>query len=264
MATVRIIQNNMRISTGKPWKNVFLQVFPEVHAFNSEDAWKSFWAAKEEHVKREAVKGEEPIKMRLRSSSKKTAEKAEEPVKMRLRSSPKKKAVEKPTKVQTTAWAPRSHDSEDKPINVKEISVPHHLKEEVKNWTHRRTEMCIIPAGRYYIGDLCYALPDTIYDYVFGGTVYDAGFYKNEDRNTFFFLGNTYAGDGDYKGSDGFHYSVDSGTIGICPVELLTNENHVKSLGKVYSFKGPVQCSAINGVFKFYSLYEYHLIIDTH
>ena len=262
MATVRIIQNNMRISTGKPWKNVFLQVFPEVHAFNSEDAWKSFWAAKEEHVKREAVKAEEPIKMRLRSSSKKTAEKAEEPVKMRLRSSPKKKTVEKPTKVQTTAWAPRTQGSEYNPINVKS-SVPHHLKEEVKEWTHRRTEMCIIPAGRYYIGDLCYGLPDTIYDYVFGGTVYDAGFYKNEERNTFFFLGNTYGGDGDYKGSDGFHYSVDSGTIGICPVELLSYEDDVKGLGKIYSFKKPVQCSAINGVFKFFSTYE-RLMIDTH
>lgn len=55
MATVRIIQYNTRIATGKPWKDIFLQVFPEVYAFKSEDEWKSFWAAKEEHVKKEEV-----------------------------------------------------------------------------------------------------------------------------------------------------------------------------------------------------------------
>ena len=245
MATVRIIQNNLRIATGKPWKDVFLQVFPEVHAFKSEDAWKSFWAAKDEHIKREMAKTEQPIKMRLRSSSKKTVEKPKEAS----------------NKVQTTAWAPRNQGSEDNPIDVKS-SVPKHLREEVKGWTHRRTDMCILPAGRYYIGDLCYGLPDNIYDYVFGGTVYDSGLYKNEERNDFFFLGNTYAGDGDYKGSDGFNYSVDSGTIGICPVELLSHEGNVKSLGKIYSFKKPVECSVKDGVFKFKSIYE-NLMIDT-
>lgn len=242
MATVRIIQNNLRIATGKPWKDVFLQVFPEVHAFKSEDAWKSFWAAKEEHIKREMAKSEQPTKRVLRSSSKKT--------------------VEKPTKVHTTAWAPRTEGSEDKPILVKKNSLPTDIKQELKGWTHRRTDTCIIPAGRYYIGDLGYGLLDHIYDYVFGGTVYEAGLYKNEERNTFFFLGNTFGGDGDYKGSDGFNYSVDSGTIGICPVELLTHEDHVKGLGKVYSFKKPVECSAKDGVFKFLSTYE-NLMIDT-
>lgn len=247
MATVRIIQNNLRIATGKPWKDVFLQVFPEVHAFKSEDAWKSFWAAKEEHIRREMAKSEQPIKMRLRSSPvKKTAEKPKEAS----------------NKVQTTVWAPRTQGSEDNPIRVKKNSLPNDLEEEVKEWTHRRTDMCIIPAGRYYIGDLCYGLPDLIYDYVFGGTVYDAGLYKNEERNTFFFLGNTYGGDGDYKGSDGFNYSVDSGSIGICPADLLISEADVKSLGKIYSFKGPVECSVKDGVFKFNSTYE-KLMIDT-
>ncbi len=199
MATVRIIQNNTRIATGKPWKDVFLQVFPEVHAFKSEDEWKSFWAAKEEHVKKQ------------------------EAIPRTKKPSPKKRAS---------------------PVKVKRNAAL-----SAKGWNHTKIKTFTVPPGTYYIGDLCYALQDTIYDSVFGGTGYDTGVYEKDD--TFFFLSGTFAGDGVYKGSDDFEYAVDSGTIGICSQKLVDFSKSSYRLGRIFEFKYPVECQFEDGLFRF-------------
>jgi hypothetical protein len=73
------------------------------------------------------------------------------------------------------------------------------------------------PAGKYYIGDLCYVLGDTTYDSVVcdGGE----GFFTNGTHTIGFF--STAHGDGFYRGTNGKSYGVDAGIIGIVPAELM-------------------------------------------
>jgi len=73
------------------------------------------------------------------------------------------------------------------------------------------------PAGKYYIGDLCYVLDDEIYDAVVcnGGD----GFFNNGKHTAGHF--STAIGDGSYEGTNGKTYNVDAGIIGIVPAELM-------------------------------------------
>ena len=72
--------------------------------------------------------------------------------------------------------------------------------------------------GTYWIGDLCYVISEDTWQ----NKICPA--FENEGSvdtvlvaipNGIAFLGNTEYGDGTYNGSNGFKYSVDSGTIGI-------------------------------------------------
>jgi hypothetical protein len=81
----------------------------------------------------------------------------------------------------------------------------------------------VFPAGKYYIGDLCYALDRVTYE----KTVCDGGdgFMTNGTHTLGFF--STYAGDGGYEGTNGKIYGVDAGIIGIVPVEIVEDtEGH--------------------------------------
>jgi hypothetical protein len=69
-------------------------------------------------------------------------------------------------------------------------------------------------------------------------------------------------GDGDYKGSDGHHYLVDAGIIGICSADLIDPKNPSVSGGKIHTFSEPVEIRFNNGVFYFTSGYT-HLEINT-
>lgn len=119
------------------------------------------------------------------------------------------------------------------------------------------------PAGTYYIGDLCYALPRDVYEKVFGGVGgYQSGFYfKGAD---FFMMAGTSYGDGEYKGSDGNSFCVDAGIIGIAPVRIcdMKGQNHIPG-GHIYTFSRPVNCRFGGGVFDFYEDGYRTLRIDT-
>ena len=81
---------------------------------------------------------------------------------------------------------------------------------------------------KFYVGDLCYVLDSDTCDELFG-LVADSLLLEGESvtlqDGRKFFLGRTSHGDGNYFGSDGNNYSVDSGTIGIVAVEDISNEN---------------------------------------
>jgi hypothetical protein len=73
------------------------------------------------------------------------------------------------------------------------------------------------PAGKYYIGDLCYVLDDEHYDAaVCDG---DDGFQTNGTHTIGYF--STAYGDGCYRGTNGKNYGVDAGIIGIVPAEII-------------------------------------------
>jgi len=95
----------------------------------------------------------------------------------------------------------------------------------------------LFKAGTYYVGDLCY---------IFDGSDWDALLEKNkffeipavdfkENKVGGFMTAN---GDGEYTSNIGGHtFPVDSGTIGICPIELVDVEEVVKKkFGAIITF----------------------------
>jgi hypothetical protein len=141
------------------------------------------------------------------------------------------------------------------PVEEKKISKGSLLDE--KNWTFDSHCTQTFPAGKYWIGDICYCLPDEIYDKIFGGVGgYSGGFYRHNDGG-FFMVDGTSWGDGCYIGSDGFEYGVDAGIIGIVSEKLIDMENSADSGGKIHTFTHPVTCRFKNGVFRFDSGYEF-------
>ena len=116
-----------------------------------------------------------------------------------------------------------------------------------------------LPAGQYYIGDLCYALDDLVYDKIFGEVgKYQSGFYRKSDKE-FFYLDGTSVGDGEYMGSDGKTYSVDAGIIGITPIACMKQSGDG---GHVHTFTSPVRVRFKDGLFTFSSA-EKELEIQT-
>jgi hypothetical protein len=105
------------------------------------------------------------------------------------------------------------------------------------------------PAGDYYIGDLCYALPSDVYDKIFGGTVYSPGLYQLSNGG-FFLVAHTSCGDGAYKGTNGREYLVDAGIIGIASLNVCRPVADWDA-GEVHSFKYPVRCEFKDGLFSF-------------
>ena len=74
-----------------------------------------------------------------------------------------------------------------------------------------------LPAGKYYVGDLCYVMSDDRWEeavaLMFEGRVERAGYFKLKDGTDFVTFSTMY-GDGEYYDQQGRAYSVDSGSIG--------------------------------------------------
>lgn len=136
-----------------------------------------------------------------------------------------------------------------------------------------QTEGCkygVLPAGEYYIGDLCYGMADEVYDVVWGNTFgYTSGLYETPSRSHIFAMGSTH-GDGGFPGSDGNEYSVDAGIIGIMSMNLLkgTKEEFLKDgwfrgpPARFHTFEYPVtfQFDEERLIFRFISD-DKHLVI---
>lgn len=101
-----------------------------------------------------------------------------------------------------------------------------------------------------YIGDICYALEDDVYDGVWGKNDYESGKYETEDGLQFA-VDNTYCGDGLYESCDGEFYPVDAGVIGVVDLRLATKSSldELKRLGKIIPEADMVEFFAEDGVF---------------
>lgn len=71
----------------------------------------------------------------------------------------------------------------------------------------------------FYIGDLCYALNDTVYDEVWGGAAYMDGVYEAPNGHRFAVAGTAW-GDGTYEDGKLREYDVDAGNLSLVPAEL--------------------------------------------
>ena len=82
----------------------------------------------------------------------------------------------------------------------------------------------------FYIGDLCYALNEKVYDEVWGGNNYEDGQYVDPKTKAEFAMVGTAYGDGEYESDVGAFFPVDAGIIGIADLTICNKDT---SLGRV-------------------------------
>lgn len=110
----------------------------------------------------------------------------------------------------------------------------------------------IFKKGVYYVGDLCYVVEDWL-ELLEQSSYFNSrttrhwfGCYKGQPA----FAGSTRYGDGLYFDSEGRQYPVDSGSIGIVPVEVLGADADFSG-GQVVTFSEDFEVSWQDGDFVF-------------
>jgi hypothetical protein len=229
---LRLFLDDKRVSTAVLVRSGhLLQVYPEKKVFSTEAEWTQHWE--------EAMKP----KFTLRRGDPEPAPVAAPvPTPAAVRPSRSKKYVPASEAIFTIL----AHQAAQKKPDVKDWNI-----NKINHFTFS------LPAGRYYIGDLCYALGDDIYDNIFGGTGYSSGIYEEKDTGRVFLVANTAWGDGEFEGSDGKHFAVDAGIIGICCASLVKKSGEG---GHMYTFDTPVKCNFRQGMFSFF--YGWHQVLD--
>ena len=115
-----------------------------------------------------------------------------------------------------------------------------------------------LPAGKYYIGDLCYVMHvewDEVCGLFFEGRTdhgCNQGEFKLKDGRRFVSY-NTKWGDGTYRDNSGRAYSVDAGLLGIIRLQDidLSREDNDCSGGTIVEFKQPFNCEGEDGFMRF-------------
>jgi hypothetical protein len=112
----------------------------------------------------------------------------------------------------------------------------------------------IVPAGKYVLGDPCYAVPDHLWiDLLESCGIFGL----DEDGSPVGFINghhvlgfSTAYGDGCYGGSDGYFYGVDAGLIGLVPYELAVGQEW-GGQSRVVEFTVNTVCTNRGGVMQF-------------
>lgn len=98
-----------------------------------------------------------------------------------------------------------------------------------------------MPAGKYYVGDLCYVINDSkVWSEVCDLTLTKQGksiegAFTLESGKRFAMFSTAY-GDGVYNDQEGREYAVDSGSIGCIKVEDITEDEIREDLGNIIEF----------------------------
>jgi len=130
----------------------------------------------------------------------------------------------------------------------------------IKPWAFTNIEQgkkYTLPPGKYYIGDLYFAIEDEQYHNILGPTQYNEGIYKSKYGS--FIMGNARSGERYLKGSDDVKYDIDSGNIAIVTKSLIETNEIVG--GKIYNFIDDVNVIINKGLFTITST-GFKLIID--
>ena len=111
-----------------------------------------------------------------------------------------------------------------------------------------------LPAGRYYVGDLCYVMKPE-WDEALQASDYGEGVFALADGRRFAIFGAAY-GDGQYPCSNGASIGVDSGTVGCIRIADISDpkvqdEAELNRLGTVVVFCDEFGCGSDNGVLFF-------------
>ena len=119
-----------------------------------------------------------------------------------------------------------------------------------------------MPAGQYYIGDLCYVMHDK-WETVCSMILFDNHMMDGEhvlNNNIPFACYGTRWGDGEYFDQQNNRYLVDAGLIGCIRNEdiFLYGEHNDSSLGNIITFNEPFKTGSEEGI-----IYFGHVEIDT-
>jgi hypothetical protein len=248
MSTHRVFYENSRLSTAVVTKNHgFLQVYPAKQTFESETHWKKHWEneiLKKIRFEVEVPKPKKAVKDKSVHEMSRT-ELVDLLLSMRAAPSP--------------SPSPAKKADVGPPAPAKKADVGPPAPESLMWSSKEGKRKATLPAGKYYIGDLCYALDEDIYDKVFGGHDYEPGLYTSSLGS---FMMYSTGRDGVFNGSDGYEYPVDAGHIGIASLACCNSEDKIYG-GKVFTFTEPVECSFDEIAFSFYSG-DFHLRISNH
>ena len=127
-----------------------------------------------------------------------------------------------------------------------------------------------MPAGKYYIGDLCYVMTDEEWDEfcsitIDGQKVIDGEFQLSDGRR-FATYGTAY-GDGVYHDQYGHSYSVDAGLIGCIKLEdikYVDNYDQFLDIGAIMEFDNSFATSGGRGDEGWEGLIQFgHVMIET-
>ena len=120
----------------------------------------------------------------------------------------------------------------------------------------------MMPAGVYYIGDLCYVMDDEWDEFcsiTIKGNECLSGEFTMSDGRRFATYGTKW-GDGEYRDQYGNRYGVDAGLIGCIRMDDIKSVKieNVSRLGNVVNFQKDFDTSYLNGVINIG-----HIHIDT-
>lgn len=114
----------------------------------------------------------------------------------------------------------------------------------------------MMPAGRYYVGDLCYVMNDDEWNEICGltfkgGKVTNGEFTLNDGRK--FAMYSTAYGDGEYYSNIGHSLSVDSGTIGCILEQDIKTEKYenLLDLGSIVDISNDFETDEYDGIIQF-------------
>ena len=126
-----------------------------------------------------------------------------------------------------------------------------------------------MPAGKYYIGDLCYVMTDDEWlefcDITIRGTQVIDGEFQLKDGRRFATYGTAY-GDGVYHDQYGHSYSVDAGLIGCIKVEDIraNNYDNLLDLGSIMEFDNSFATSGGRGETDWEGTIQFgHVMVET-
>lgn len=114
-----------------------------------------------------------------------------------------------------------------------------------------------MPAGKYYVGDLCYVMHDVWDEFcditIENHNVLD-GIFALSDKRLFATFCTMY-GDGTYRDNYGRMYSVDAGLIGCIRVEDIKDPEAHMDGGHVIEFKEDFEVDSVDGEIMFGNIY---------
>lgn len=108
----------------------------------------------------------------------------------------------------------------------------------------------IVPAGKYVLGDPCYAVPEDKWMELLESCNYFENpigtfsqYTRGDTHNHYIVAFSTRWGDGCYRGTDGNSYPVDAGLIGLVPLAVCKDVIR-DDLSQVVTFDKPTKCSS--------------------
>lgn len=111
-----------------------------------------------------------------------------------------------------------------------------------------------VPAGRYFLGDPCYAVPNEYWTPLLDSCDFFDGSPVGQANGSQVLAFGTAWGDGTYNDQHGNSYPVDAGLIGLTPIALAQQHpdfSTLEGLGRFVDFERSTTCTKEAGVLTF-------------